>query len=413
MAVDAPPAGRSPGLAGALVAFAAFVGVFATTPGQTVGVSSFIDPIAADLGLAREHVLMLYSIGTFLGILSAPSIGKLVDRFGPRRLIVPVVLALAGACGVMSLAGGAWSLAAGFVLLRATAIAGLSLVSSQMVNLWFDHYRGRVTALAMMGLALGGLVVPPLAEAVRQEAGWRAAYLALGAGVLGIMLPVGLALYRNRPEHQSGKDFGRVRRADAADTLVEGPVDGLTLAEATRTTDFWYLTALTLLVNSVNTALLLDHVRAMGQAGLDRGLAIGLLGAVTTAQAIATLLSGVLVDRFGARPVGMLGLALLASSVICVMATPALGSGLVYALALGAMIGTLQVAHSAGLAEAFGTTHLGAIRGMTFVVGVSGAAAGPLPLLWSPAGAYWIFLGLTAGGALLGIASVRRRRMVA
>src|SRR5256885_9283989 len=134
VAMDNTPRLRSPGLAGAAVAFAAFIGVFATTPGQTVGVSSFIDPIAADLGLAREHVLLLYSIGTFLGILSAPRIGKLVDRFGPRRLIVPVVLALAGACGVMSLAAGAWSLALGFVLLRATAIAGLSLVSSQMVN---------------------------------------------------------------------------------------------------------------------------------------------------------------------------------------------------------------------------------------------------------------------------------------
>ena len=117
-AAGAAPAGRSPGLAGALVAFAAFVGVFATTPGQTVGVSSFIDPIATDLGLAREQVLLLYSVGTFLGILSAPSIGKLVDRFGPRRLIVPVVLALAGACTVMSLASGAWSLDTG---LRAAA----------------------------------------------------------------------------------------------------------------------------------------------------------------------------------------------------------------------------------------------------------------------------------------------------
>ena len=141
-AVIANPRVRSPGLTGALVALAAFVGIFATTPGQTVGVSSFIDPIAADLGLAREHVLLLYSIGTFLGILTAPAIGRLVDRFGPRRLIAPIVVALAIACGVMSIAWNAWSLAAGFVLLRAAAIAGLSLVSNQMVNLWFDRFRG-------------------------------------------------------------------------------------------------------------------------------------------------------------------------------------------------------------------------------------------------------------------------------
>jgi MFS family permease len=398
------PRAASPGLGGVLVMFAAFVGTFATTPGQTVGVSSFIDPIAADLGLSRDTVLVLYSVGTFLGILTAPSIGRLVDRFGPRRLIVPVVLALAGACGVMSLAWSAWSLAVGFVLLRATAIAGLSLVSSQMVNLWFDRFRGRVTALAMMGLALGGLVVPPLAEAVMQSEGWRSAYLALGVGVLGVMVPVGSAFYRNRPEHQSARDFGRPGPSVSANVG-----DGLTLGQAARTTVFWYLTALTLLVNAVNTALLLDHVRAMGAAGLGRSEAIGLLGAVTTTQALATLLGGVLVDRFGARPIGLLGLATLASSVVCVMAVPTLGGGLVYAITLGAMIGILQVAHSAGLAESFGLAHLGSIRGTTFVIGVSGAAAGPLALLWSPMAAYWIFLGLTFCGAALGVASLWQR----
>ena len=404
-AIDARPVGRSPGLSGALVAFAAFVGVFATTPGQTVGVSAFIDPIAADLGLTRDTVLVLYSVGTFLGILTAPTVGKLVDRFGPRRLIVPVVLALAGACGVMSFAGSAWSLALGFVLLRATAIAGLSLVSSQMVNLWFDRFRGRVTALAMMGLAMGGLVVPPLAELVTRADSWRSAYLALGAGVLAIMLPVGLALYRNRPDHLSMRDFGRAPRAGTADR----PVAGLTLRQAAHTVTFWYLVALTLLVNSVNTALLLDHLRAMGQAGLGRDVAIALLGAVTTTQAITTLVSGVLVDRFGARPVGLLGLTLLASSVLCAMAAPTLGGGLVYAMTLGAMIASLQVSHSSGLAEAFGTAHLGSIRGTTFVIGVSGAAAGPLPLLVSPVFAYSIFLGLAACGAALGIVSLWRR----
>lgn len=399
----AAPGSRSPGLAGALVAFAALVGVFATTPGQTVGVSSFIEPITADLGLSRDQVLALYSVGTFLGILTAPSIGRLVDRFGPRRLIVPVVVALAGACAFIGQAWNAWTLGAAFVLLRATAIAGLSLLSTQMVNLWFDRFRGRITALSLMGMALGGLIVPPFAEAVMQSDGWRTAYLTLGGGVLALMLPVGLLLYRDRPADPALRDFGRSGPSPAV-----GVGDGLTLAQAARTTVFWYLTALTLLVNAVNTALLLDHVRALGAAGVSRADAIALLGAVTTAQALATLGSGMLVDRFGARPVGLLGLAILALSVVSIMAAPTLGGGLVYAVALGAMIGILQVAYSSGLAESFGLAHLGSIRGTTFVVGVSGAALGPLPLLWSPNAAYAIFLLLTGCGTILGIVSLRR-----
>lgn len=402
-AIDRSPRVRSPGLGGALVAFAAFVGVFATTPGQTVGVSSFIDPIAADLGLARERVLLLYSVGTFLGILTAPTIGGLVDRFGPRRLIVPIVAALVAACGAMSIAWSAWSLAFAFVLLRAAAIAGLGLVSNQMVNLWFDRFRGRIIALTMMGMAVGGLIVPPFAESIIRADGWRAAYLALGVGVFAIMMPVGLALYRNRPEDRAARDFGRPGPGVSADVG-----DGLTLGQAAGTTVFWYLTAITFLVNAVNTALLLDHVRAMAAAGLGRPEAIALLGAVTTMQAAATLATGVLVDRFGARPVGLLGLATLASSVLCVMLAPGLGGGIVYALTLGAMIGLLQVTYSSGLAESFGIAHLGAIKGTTFVVGVSGAAIGPLAFLWSPTAAYWMFLGFTAFGAVLGVLSLRR-----
>jgi MFS family permease len=403
-AVIDTPRVRSPGLNGAMVAFAAFVGVFATTPGQTVGVSSFIDPIAADLGLTREHVLLLYSVGTFLGILTAPAIGRLVDRFGPRLLITPIVVALGAACGFMSLAWNAWSLALGFVLLRAAAIAGLSLVSNQMVNLWFDRFRGRIIALTLMGMAMGGLIVPPFAEGIIQSEGWRSAYFTLGVGVLGIMIPIGLAFYRNRPEDRADRDFGRSGRSLSADVG-----DGLTLGQAAHTTVFWYLTAITLLVNAVNTALLLDHVRAMAAAGLGRADAIALLGAVTTMQAVATLAAGMLVDRFGARPVGLIGLATLASSVLCVMLAPSLGGGLVYALTLGAMIGVLQVAYSSGLAESFGTAHLGTIKGTNFVVGVTGAALGPLPLLWSPTAAYWIFLGLTVGGAALGVLSLHKQ----
>jgi MFS family permease len=385
------------------VALAALLGVFATTPGQTVGVSSFIDPIAGDIGLDREHVLLLYSIGTFLGILTAPLIGRLIDRFGPRRLILPVVVALAAACAMMSLAGGSWSLAAGFVFLRASAIAGLSLVCSHMVNLWFERFRGRITALSLMGMALGGLIVPPLADAITASEGWRVAYLALGIGVFIVMLPVGLALFRNRPStYGLLPDFGLPALRAAARASRD-----FTLSEARRTTAFWYLTALTLTVNAVNTALLLDHIRAMDQAGVPRAAAVALLGAVTVSQLLATLGSGVLVDRFGARPVGLLGLSVLAASVICLMIEPALGGGFVYAVTLGAMIGILQVAHSAGLAESFGTAHIGSIRGVTFVIGVSGAALGPLPLLWSANAAYWLYLALAASACVLGLLTRR------
>jgi len=386
---------------GVSVVAAATIGVFMTTPGQTVGVSSFVDLLANDLSLSRERVLLLYSLGTLLGILPAPLIGRMVDRFGPRRMVIPVVVTLAAACLAMSLTAGAWTLGVAFVLLRGAAVGGLSLVSLNMVNLWFDKLRGRMTAVAMIGLAAGGSVIPTAAEMVIRHHGWRSAYVALATAVLLVMLPVGVILFRNRPDqYNAQKDFGRALLATK--TSIG---DDQTLREALTTLPFWYIVSIGFLINAVGTALLLDHVRMLEAAGTARATAIQLLGIVTLSQALAILMGGALVDHFGARRVGLAGVALLVLAVASAMAGPTLANGVLYAAALGASIGILQLVASAALAEAFGTAHLGTLRGTTFMVGVAGAAAGPLPFVWSSHLAYWIFLSLAGFTTLLGILS--------
>ncbi len=377
------------------------LGVFMTTPGQTVGVSVFVDHLAADLDLPRGQVLLLYSLGTLLGILPAPYVGSLIDRFGPRNVIGFVAIALGGACAVVALADGPWSLAVAFTLLRGTAIGGLSLVSAHMINLWFDRFRGRANAIAMMGLALGGLVIPGLAEQLTVAHGWRSAYLALGVAIIAVMLPFGVILFRNRPQRYGlMPDFAKGISQSTRD------VEGLSFGEARRTVILWYLLAIGILANAVGTALLLDHVRALQSAGLARAGAIALLGVVTVAQVVGVLGGGILVDRIGTRRVGMLGLILLGLSVACLAIVPDLLAGAAYAITLGAGLGVLHVVQGAGLAEHFGTRHLGNLRGIASVVGIFGAAAGPLPLaMWSPTISYWIFLVSMAAAFLLGAAT--------
>lgn len=387
------------------VPIACVIGYFVTTPGQTIGVSSFVDHIALDLGVPRERVLLLYSVGTLIGILPAPYIGRLFDRYGPRRAIGVVVIALGLSCAAVAWAHGPWSLALGFTLLRGTAIGGLSLVCGHMINLWFDRYRGRSVAIAMLGTALGGLVVPGFAEALTTAYGWRDAYLALGFGVVAIMLPVGLLLFRNHPRaYGLLPDFGKAG-AVASTHDIAGP----TLGEARRMPVFWYLLAIGILVNAVGTALLLDHIRGLQAAGVTREAAIAMLGVVAVMQSIAFLGGGVLVDRYGARKTGLLGLLLLATSVVCMMTASGLVAGAAYAAALGASLGVLHVVGGAGYAEHFGTRHLGNIKGTASMVGIFGAAAGPIPLaLWSPETSYGIFLACIAAAIALGARTLQR-----
>ena len=350
-------------------------GSFMTLPGQTAGVSVFFDPITADLGISRTSASVAYAAGTLAGILPAPVIGRWIDRRGPRLTATIIAGGLALACAFMAMVQSATMLLVGFALLRGAAIGGLSLVSQQVVNLWFVRRRGIAAAAASLGLAAGSMIFPKIIDDLILLYGWRGAYFAL-AGLVGLtILPIAAALFRDRPER-----FGL--STDAGLPLaVEEPREepSFTREQALRTGVFWLLCAAGFLTNAIGTALLLNHFAIMQTAGITRGDALLLLSLLASVQAVATLGTGFLLDRHEPRRLVPLAMAMLALA----SALPALGSGIVvcvlYALSLGGAYGSQQAINAAGYAQYFGRDHLGAIWGASFVFGIAGAAFGPLP----------------------------------
>ena len=73
-----------------------------TGPGQTIGVSVFIDHIIRDLGLTRSEVSTAYLIGTLLGALTMPAVGRWIDRVGVRPAITLIGAGFAAALVAMS-----------------------------------------------------------------------------------------------------------------------------------------------------------------------------------------------------------------------------------------------------------------------------------------------------------------------
>jgi MFS family permease len=350
-------------------------GAFMTLPGQTAGVSVFFDHITAELGISRTAASIAYAAGTLAGILPAPVIGRWIDRRGPRLTATIIAGALALACVFMATVQSAMMLLVGFALLRGAAVGGLSLVSQQVVNLWFVRRRGIAAAAASLGLAAGSMIFPKLIDGLISLYGWRGAYLAL-AGLVGLtILPVAAVLFRDRPEK-----FGLSPDAGLplpAEELCEEP--SFTRAQALRTGVFWLLSAAGFLTNAIGTALLLNHFSIMQTAGIEHSYALLLLSLLAGVQALATLGTGFLVDRYEPRLLVPLAMVLLALA----SALPALGSGIaasgLYGLCLGGAYGSQQAISAAGYAQYFGRDHLGAIKGASFVFGIAGAAFGPLP----------------------------------
>ena len=117
----------------------------------------------------------------------------------------------------------------------------------------------------------------------------------------------------------------------------------------------------------------------MQAAGITRDSAIYVLGFYAAVQAAVTLGTGALLNRY--EPRHLVPIAMFLLGMACVL--PAVGSGVavswLYALSIGGAYGSQQAIGAAGYAHYFGRDHLGAIRGASFIFGISGAALGPLP----------------------------------
>jgi MFS family permease len=388
----------SPVYYGWVVLAAATLGMAATLPGQTAGVSLFIDAFIEDLDLSRSVVSWLYTVATVLGSLSLPLVGRLVDRFGPRRMAVAVVALFAAACAGMSWVSGWIGVFVGFVCLRGLGQGSLGLINNHAVNLWFEHRRG--TAIGVLGLGLSGAtaVFPPLIERGLQAYGWETTYLIMGGVLAAVMLPLAAVFFRDAPERYgvappepAGEEAGGVlasgappAEADEEDERPEGTLRGVTLAEARRTRTFWLFTIAGVCTAGFGTGLLFHHFSILEEVGVARDLAARFfipLGVVTAASNLGT---GWLVDRSPPRLL-LAGLLALFGAMLALLPFVRTAAGV---WAYGSVFGVAQGMQGALLGTAyayyFGRAHHGTIRGLATTVFVGGTAIGPSILALGP-----------------------------
>ena len=396
-----PLAERLPFHYGWLILGSGAIGAFMTLPGQTNGVALFFDPLMADLGLTRAQVALAYTLGTLAGTLPAPLVGRWIDKRGPRLAGGVIALVMGCACLGMALTWSALTLTIGFAALRGAAVGGLSLVSQHVINLWFVTRRGMAATAASVGVAVGGVVFPQFIDALIRAGGWRYAYVVLGAVVAGTMLPIGILIFRGRPElFGLSPDLG-VQHEEARTT----PEPLFTRAQALRTPVFWTLSLANLLVNALGTGLLLNHFDLLSRGGVLREAAVVVFAPLSVAQVVAAIGVGPLVDRFVPHRLIVWPMASMAFACVFVLMVGSTAVAFGYAIALGFAYGSFQAINAAVYAHYFGRQHAGEIRGVTFVITIVGAALGPLPFSWASAhGGY--FPVLVAGATLCVLSAI-------
>jgi len=165
------------------------------------GFTVFFLPVSQDLGLNRAQTALAFSLARAEGAIEAPLIGYLVDRYGPRPLMVTAAL-LAGA-GYIALSWVDSYVAFLLVYLGLISLAySAGFIQTPMViaNNWFIRRRGRAMTVVGSAVTIGGTLITPGLAAVVTYFGWRWGAFFAGCAFLMICIPLSLKVVR-APEY--------------------------------------------------------------------------------------------------------------------------------------------------------------------------------------------------------------------
>jgi MFS family permease len=375
---------RTPFYYGWVVLVVATLGMAATLPGQTAGVSLFIDAFITDLGLSRSAVSWLYTGATVLGSLGLPLVGRLVDRYGPRRVAIVVILCFAASCAGMRWVHGWIGVFVGFVGLRGFGQGAFALLNNHAVNLWFERRRGLAVGILGLGMSGATAVFPPLIDEGIQAYGWETTYLMMGGVLAAVMLPLA-GLYRDAPEvYGLTADPGETDDRDESVGEDATTVQGLAPETAYRTGTFWLFTAAGVCTAGLGTGLLFHHFSILAETGVGRDLAAQFFIPLGVVTAVFNVSTGWLVDR--APPRLLLGgqLALFGGMMGLLPLVDTAAEVWVYGSVFGISQGMQQALIGSAYAYYFGRRHHGTIRGLANTIFIGGTAIGPAVLALGP-----------------------------
>lgn len=372
---------RAPFFYGWVILAVGAVGLVLTSPGQTYAISIFIEHFIADFGLSRSLVSVLYGVGTALASLMLPTIGRRIDLFGSRRMMVIIAVLLALACVYMSVVRGFVMLLAGFLVLRLFGQGSLSLVSNNVINQWWVSRRGLAMGIAGLAMSLVGVgVFPNLIQWLIGQYGWRLSYVLLGALVVVVLLPLTLLFVRDTPEEMGLLPDGRREISVAADDSVQVIEENWTREEAIRTLPFWILSLAGMSVSMLSTGLFFHLVSIFADNGYPPEVAAAIFLPAAVSTAGVGFVGGVLTDRVAARLLMAVGLLAQSAALWLAPALATLPLAVLFGIFLGSAGGMTRAVNVVVWANYFGRRHLGSIAGVATTALVFGTALGPVPI---------------------------------
>jgi MFS family permease len=360
--------------------------LFACVIGQLVGpaqfafgsLGMFIIPLHDEFGWSRSEISLAATVFTLSLTICMPIVGKFVDRFGSKRVLLPAMLVIGLSLGILPIVlSKLWHLLFIFFLMGTLGAAANSLPFMMAISSWFDKWRGLAIGMTMAGSGLGYAAVPPLLEFVNSKYGWHYGYFVLAAIILFFAIPIVVLLFCNKPAEMGLLADGKIEvtKNEAESTRIE---TGFSRYQAIHSLNFWVLVLIFALLAFCLFGLLIHIVPMLVDRGMTSQSAAKVAGLVGITILCVRIPIGFFMDRFFAPHVALVCFLLSAVGML-IFAFGAAGTfvyiaAVLVGFSIGAEIDLL--AFMAG--RYFGLKNFGQIYGLLFSSMMLGVSLGPV-----------------------------------
>ena len=333
----------------------------------------FVVPLEETFGWTRTQISASLSF-TALGTLAAPLLGRLMDLYGARPIMVGSLLLMGTSFVLRPFMSELWHW---YVLsfLQLVPFSGLTILpAGRLIGMWFRRTRGRMMGITNSGANFGGLVVPPATALLLAIGTWREAYLAIGLTCFVVAF-YSLLVVRERPLQAAATTSGAESSADSGAAENE---EHWTTRRALRTRSF-YAIAVAVCFGCFTYATILPHVVVhLINEGASIAFASVALGMLAASGIAGKICFGILAERLGARRAFIVDLLGHAAAVLCLAFAPSPLLMLAVTPIYGLFMGGTGVLLLLIVQETFGVRHYGAILGLINMSTILTFAVGPL-----------------------------------
>lgn len=386
------------------------------------GFSVFFPSIQQEFGWSRAVIGGAYSAATVSGGLVTIVVGFLIERLGPRRLMLVGISAAAAGYVVLSFVQSLWMFYAVYIVLIAVGIyGGVNSPTEAAIAYWFVRRRAMAQGMLSSAIAVGGMTFAPLLAMAILAYGWRNAAFAVGALMAVCCIPAALTV-RDRPQQMGLSPDGAPppggKHTAIGSVLPRKETNDMTVRGALATPQFWLLSVVLALKFMGSGAVFVHLIPYLVDRGFDRQTAANLLGLVALVSIPGRLLFGYLGDRMSKRVLMGVTIGLEALGVLLLTFATTLPQVLLFIAAFALSMGTLPLI-PAIRAEYFGLRSFATLSGIMWGVSTAGIVVGPVvaglsfDLTGSYTSAFTLFMGAYALAILISSLTPPPRRVAA